>query len=219
MAIDRFSGQAAERVIRERGESLPTERKRHAPLGERGNTFLYLPDAILKGKPRPPLSVRPLHAAVFTLPSAPFSGFGGRVCPCSVRSSRSRRSHPGSRSSSVYGSKNVFGSPITILEPPAPGVSPLLAAAVAGPVPAGLTGGRDRRLVAMIGQARSEPATIIVSALLACVSLTGACASARLALAATVLGAFFAAPTACAAWFDVEFAQGEERRGAAGGTR
>ena len=215
---DRFSREAAERVIRERGESLLMEWKHTIRVGERGKMFLYLPDAILKGKPRPPLSVRPLHAAVFTLAlGAVFSAFWwarlpllGAVLTLLVGS------HP-FQVFEVYGNKNVFGWPIT---------TSLLVLALSVPflrsrrrplfplvAPAAAIGA----LVATIGQVRSEPATIIVSALLACVFLTGARASARLALAATVLGAFFAVSTAWRLWFDFKFAQARSVVAAAGG--
>jgi hypothetical protein len=204
----RFSREAAEKVIRERGDTLLMEWDHTIRVGERGKMFLYLPDAILKGSPRPPLSVRPLHAAAFVLAlCAVFSAFWWARLPLLGGVLALLAGSNPFQLFEVYGKENVFGWPITTgllvlalsvpllrRRPPRMTVLFLLVALIGG-------------LLASIGQVRTEPVAILVSVLGACLFLPRTTAGRRLVVAAVLLVAYAGVTRAWRSWFDAKFEQ------------
>ena len=119
-------------------------------VGERGKMFLYLPDAILKGEPRPPLSVRPLHGALFVFAlCAVFSAFWWARLPLLGAALAAFAGSNPFQLYEVYRNANVFGWPMT---------TGLLSLALAVPLlrrrP---TGTRRAVLIARRSSARSWP--------------------------------------------------------------
>lgn len=214
----RFSREAALRIVRERGETLLMEWKHTIRVGERGKVFLYLPDALWKGAPRPPLSVLPLHGALFLIALCALwaSFWWARLPLLGALLTLLLGSNP-FQLFEVYGHDNVFGWPITTgvlvlaLNLPllrARGVAAGWAASIAVATGA---------LLATIAQVRSEPATILAASALACLFLARAGWGRRLLLVALLVGAFAGVSALWGRWFDAKFEDARRVVAAAGG--
>jgi hypothetical protein len=214
----RYSREAAERLIRERGRTLQMEWKHTVRVGEPGKLFLYMLDALLKGEPRLPLSLRPANQAVFVASlCAAFGAFWyagmpliGGLLALLVGSNPFQLFQ-------VYARENVFGWPISV---------GLLTLAINLPL---LRRGRGPSrwlllvplatgaLLATLAQVRTEPITILASAALACVFVSGASTWRRVALLAVLIASFALVWTLWAAWFEARFQEARRVVAAAGG--
>jgi len=212
---NKFDRAAAERVIREQGESLSMEERHTVRAGDLGRLLLYLPYAIWAGDTRDP-KLAPTHAVVFTFAlAALYAAFWWVRDPLLGAISVALLGSNPYQLYEVHARENVFSWSITAGVLTLALSLPLLRRrsgrwAWVAPLAIGV-------LLASVQQIRPEPVAILASAALACLLASRASWPRRAVLAGVLVGGFLLASWSWQRYFDRKFDEATRVVAAAGG--
>jgi hypothetical protein len=214
---NKFEGEAAQRVLAERGESLSMDTAQTIRAGDMGRVLLYLPYALWRGDTRDP-RLAPTHAVVFTLAlAALYAAFWWIRDPALGAAAVALLGSNPYQLYEVHFHENVFGWAIT---------AGVLTLALSLPL---LQRNPVRRpwafalaigigvVLGTIRQIRPEPGAIVVSAFLACLLVARTSWPRRAALAVVLVGSFVGTSAAWQRYFDYKFDEATRVVSAAGG--
>jgi len=212
---NKFDRAAAERVVREQGESLSMEEGQTVRAGDLGRILLYLPYAMWAGDTRDP-KLAPTHATLFAFAlGALYTAFWWVRDPVLGALAVALLGSNPYQLYEVHARENVFSWAITAGVLTLALSLPLLRRRSGrwvwlAPLAIGL-------LLACVRQVRPEPVAILGSAGLACLLVSRASWPRRAALAAVLVGGFLIASWGWQKYFDRKFDEATRVVAAAGG--